>query len=34
LLSYPVADLLARRGIPFVFATGYGSGGLNEIYAD
>ncbi|MGF7174786.1 response regulator [Azospirillum doebereinerae] len=23
--SYPVADLLAARGIPFVFATGYGA---------
>lgn len=22
--SYPVADLLAQRGIPFVFTTGYG----------
>jgi CheY-like chemotaxis protein len=33
-LSYPVADLLAKRGIPFVFATGYGSGGLEGTYAD
>jgi CheY-like chemotaxis protein len=24
----PVADLLARRGIPFVFASGYGRSGL------
>jgi CheY-like chemotaxis protein len=24
----PVADLLARRGTPFVFATGYGRGSL------
>lgn len=23
-LSYPVADLLSERGIPFVFSTGYG----------
>ena len=23
--SYPIADILARRGIPFVFATGYGA---------
>lgn len=22
--SYPVADILLRRGIPFIFATGYG----------
>jgi CheY-like chemotaxis protein len=32
-LTYPVADALARRGIPFIFATGYGSGGLKEAYA-
>ncbi len=25
--SFPVADLLAERGIPFLFATGYGSVG-------
>jgi len=25
---YPVADLLASRGIPFVFSTGYGRAGL------
>lgn len=23
--SYPVADILSARGIPFIFATGYGS---------
>lgn len=28
-LSYPVADELHRRGIPFVFATGYGIAGLH-----
>jgi CheY-like chemotaxis protein len=33
-LSYPVAEVLAERGIPFVFATGYGGGGLKEAYAD
>jgi CheY-like chemotaxis protein len=27
---YPVADILARRGLPFVFVTGYGEGGLPE----
>lgn len=32
-LTYPVADVLAQRGIPFVFATGYGSGGLEEACA-
>ena len=26
--SYPVADALAARGIPFAFLTGYGSGSL------
>ena len=27
-LSYPVADALAARGVPFVFSTGYGAGVL------
>ncbi|RWF38858.1 MAG: response regulator [Mesorhizobium sp.] len=26
--SFPVAEILRRRGIPFVFATGYSSDGL------
>lgn len=26
--SYPVADLLQRRGIPFLFATGYAESGI------
>lgn len=30
--SYPVADCLLRRGIPFIFASGYGSAGLSEPY--
>jgi CheY-like chemotaxis protein len=25
--SYPVAEMLVARGVPFVFATGYGSAG-------
>jgi CheY-like chemotaxis protein len=29
---YPVAEALSRRGIPFVFATGYGPGGLRGDY--
>ncbi len=29
---YPVADVLARRGIPFAFLTGYGAGGIQEAY--
>jgi CheY-like chemotaxis protein len=31
-LSYPVADALVARGIPFAFATGYGSGGVDPKY--
>ena len=27
---YPVADILAKRGLPFVFVTGYGEGSLPE----
>lgn len=30
--SFPIADILRRRGIPFVFATGYGSAGLVDGY--
>jgi CheY-like chemotaxis protein len=33
-LTYPVADVLVEQGIPFVFATGYGSSGLKEAYAN
>jgi CheY-like chemotaxis protein len=33
-LTYPVANVLQTRGIPFIFATGYGSGGLEEAYSD
>ena len=32
--SFPLADLLAAKGVPFVFATGYGSGGLPESWRD
>ncbi|HZG09783.1 MAG TPA: response regulator [Allosphingosinicella sp.] len=28
--SFPIADLLAERGIPFLFATGYGVAGIAE----
>jgi CheY-like chemotaxis protein len=28
--SFPIADALSSRGIPFVFATGYGMAGLDE----
>ncbi len=32
--SYPVAEVLTRRQIPFIFATGYGAAGLREGFAD
>ena len=32
--SFPVADLLRQRGIPFAFATGYGAEGLMDGYRD
>jgi DNA-binding response OmpR family regulator len=32
--SFPVADLLAERGIPFLFATGYGRQGIVERFRD
>jgi CheY-like chemotaxis protein len=32
-LTYPAADVLAERGIPFIFATGYGSGGIKDAYS-
>ena len=32
--SFPVADVLIERGIPFLFATGYGRQGIKERYRD
>ena len=32
--SFPVAEVLRRRCIPFLFATGYGSDGLAGEYSD
>ena len=29
---YPVAEILAARGLPFVFSTGYGERGLPDTY--
>jgi CheY-like chemotaxis protein len=29
---YPVADILAQRGLPFIFVSGYGEGSLAEPY--
>lgn len=31
---YPVADRLREQGVPFLFATGYSSSGLDPAYAD
>lgn len=31
---YPVAEVLAARGIPFAFASGYDVGGLDEAWRD
>jgi CheY-like chemotaxis protein len=33
-VSYPIADVLRQRGIPFVFSTGYGQHGLRADYRD
>ena len=32
--SFPVAEILVERGIPFLFATGYGAGGIAEAHRD
>jgi DNA-binding response OmpR family regulator len=32
--SFPVADILRERGIPFAFASGYGAEGLSDGYRD
>lgn len=32
--SFPVAEALARRGIPFLFATGYGVQGIEPPWRD
>ncbi len=32
-LTYPVADALARRGIPFIFVTGYRADTIDRAYA-
>jgi CheY-like chemotaxis protein len=33
-VSFPVADVLTRRGVPHVFATGYGSAGIAPPYSE
>ena len=32
--AYPIAEVLASRGIPFVFSTGYGKQSLRAPYTD
>lgn len=32
--SFPVAEVLMRRGIPFAFATGYGVSGIDAPFKD
>jgi CheY-like chemotaxis protein len=32
--SYPVAEALVARGIPFIFSTGYGDEDLTDAYRD
>jgi DNA-binding response OmpR family regulator len=32
--SFPIADILRQRGIPFVFATGYGQESVTREYGD
>lgn len=32
--SFPVAEILRERGTPFLFATGYGSAGIDPAFAD
>ncbi len=32
--TYPVADILRGRGIPYVFSTGYGAGTLRDGHQD
>jgi two-component SAPR family response regulator len=31
---YPVAETLQRKGIPFVFSTGYGTAGIKDVFRD
>ena len=32
--SFPVAETLAERGVPFIFATGYGAHGMEHPFRD
>ena len=31
---YPVAESLQKKGVPFVFSTGYGSAGIKDAFRD
>lgn len=31
---YPIVDILAARGIRFIFSTGYGAGGIDQSWRD
>lgn len=33
-MTYPVADILRERAIPFAFTTGYGRTAIDDAYAD
>jgi CheY-like chemotaxis protein len=33
-MSFPVADTLIERGVPFMFVTGYGAAGVDPKYRD
>jgi CheY-like chemotaxis protein len=33
-LSYPIAEVIRSRGIPLIFATGYGANGLRDSFRD
>jgi CheY-like chemotaxis protein len=33
-LSYPIAEVIRGRGIPIIFATGYGAAGLRDSFRD
>lgn len=33
-MSFPVADVLRERGVPYLFATGYGSPGIDPAYVN
>ena len=33
-LSYPIAEVIRERGIPVIFATGYGADGLLDRFSD